>query len=708
MVPTDSRVKGVDASRRQQGVHPWYAPSPLGGWWLVLWAAVLAAPPVVQGQPEPGDVFREYLWLAPAGRQTVLDPGSWRGFPDNPVNRVVLDDLDNALRAEMYLELWGGHPGTSNKRVRFNGGDWIRLPEPAGIPGEAGRGGLAPECYQYYSYTTVPVPLTALQQGQNSFEFTTDGQVCFDFGWGQWIAYGVVLRVYYGEGKDHPRGRLVRPLSGEAVGGRVLLKAAVEAGGRSVEQVDFIGRYEDFDYEGNGRYRQWHYTYRLGWIRHHLGSAVEAPYSATWATDWVPDQEEPIELAVRLRDDSGLYYMAPEVVSVRLQRAGRSTRLYKPYDIPGNWQSRQHRRHACKVYVGDDLRRARGARLVLATWNGRHGVVGLNGELVADRVGQDHRYGFDTFDIPLERLRFGLNRPYSESGTEEHGIEVMWPGIALLVQYEGEREPAPVDWMVWDDGLGADWQVGVASVPSRRALVDGVSTLEVEAAGNWRLVYQAAVPRVPYGYGALRFSYRFEGGDPGAFNVFVNDRGVQLGSQRQAYVKRVDGRVVEFVPAEGLRLEAANPSWQTVEVPLELLETGGAVEWLGFTGETRGTFYLGPVSFVPRRDLLSTQVPEGGIGLPQTSGLEQNYPNPFNGATTVPFFLARAGRVELAVFNLLGQRLVRLVDGPVEAGRHALVWDGRNAAGRMLASGLYLYRLQVGEQVETRSLVLVR
>ncbi|NKB72734.1 MAG: T9SS type A sorting domain-containing protein [Candidatus Latescibacteria bacterium] len=677
-----------------------------GGWVLIAWVA-LGSFTAVGAQPEPGDIFREYLWLAPAGRQTILDPNSWRGFPENPVNHLVLDDLAGALRVEMYLELWGGHPGTTNKRVRFNDGEWIQIPEPAGIPGTAGRGELAAECYQYYSYTTVPIPLATLQQGENSFQFNTDGQVCFDFGWGQWIAYGVVLRVYYGAGKEHPNGHLTHPLAGTAVGDTVHLEAHVETGGRPVEQVDFIGRYEDFDYEGNGQYRQWHYTYRLGKIQNHLGSATAPPYSATWTTQWVPDQDEPVELALRLRDDSGLYYMAPETVQVQLQRQGRSTRLYKPYDIPGNWQSRSHKRHACKVYIGDDLSLARGARLVLASWNGRHGVVGLNEEILASGVGQDHRYGLDAIDVPLELLRFGLNRPYSESGTEEHGIEVMWPGIALLVQYEGDPEVVAEDWVVWDGGPGSGWQDGIASVASRPTRVDGVAALEVEAQGRWRLVYRAAVPQVPYGYGALRFAYRFEGGDPGDFDIFVNDRGVQLARQRQAFIRRVEGRSVEFVPTQQSRLEANKSGWQVVDVPLPLLETSGAVEWLGFSGETTGTFYLGPVSFVVR-SAASTQVVNEGTGLPQGSELGQNFPNPFNSGTTIPFYLGQPDHVELTVFNLLGQRLLQLADGPLAAGAHALAWDGRDAAGRAIASGLYLYRLRVGEGVQTRRLVLAR
>jgi len=64
--------------------------------------------------------------------------------------------------------------------------------------------------------------------------------------------------------------------------------------------------------------------------------------------------------------------------------------------------------------------------------------------------------------------------------------------------------------------------------------------------------------------------------------------------------------------------------------------------------------------------------------------------------------------VDLVIYNLAGQEVATLVDGPRESGVYTLRWDGRDDAGRELASGIYLYRLQAGEQVETRKLLLLR
>ncbi len=68
----------------------------------------------------------------------------------------------------------------------------------------------------------------------------------------------------------------------------------------------------------------------------------------------------------------------------------------------------------------------------------------------------------------------------------------------------------------------------------------------------------------------------------------------------------------------------------------------------------------------------------------------RSYPNPFNAETIVQFELPQGGPIELDVYNVLGQRIRRLVQNDLPAGRHSVRWDGRDAAGRNAASGMYL------------------
>jgi len=95
--------------------------------------------------------------------------------------------------------------------------------------------------------------------------------------------------------------------------------------------------------------------------------------------------------------------------------------------------------------------------------------------------------------------------------------------------------------------------------------------------------------------------------------------------------------------------------------------------------------------------------------LPQSFALSQNYPNPFNPETTIRFDLPRSGEIDLAVYNLAGQKVATLALGVREAGAYTLRWDGRDDDGTELASGVYLYRLRGGGgAVETRKLLLLR
>jgi len=88
--------------------------------------------------------------------------------------------------------------------------------------------------------------------------------------------------------------------------------------------------------------------------------------------------------------------------------------------------------------------------------------------------------------------------------------------------------------------------------------------------------------------------------------------------------------------------------------------------------------------------------------------LAPNVPNPFNPTTRLEFELPAAGHVELSVVDVAGRHVTTLVDGPRAAGRHATVWDGRNAAGRPMASGVYVVQLHSGDRMEMRRIVLVR
>ncbi|HOP07527.1 MAG TPA: T9SS type A sorting domain-containing protein [candidate division Zixibacteria bacterium] len=94
--------------------------------------------------------------------------------------------------------------------------------------------------------------------------------------------------------------------------------------------------------------------------------------------------------------------------------------------------------------------------------------------------------------------------------------------------------------------------------------------------------------------------------------------------------------------------------------------------------------------------------------LPNLTLLPQNYPNPFNPRTTIQFVLREGGPVNLTLYNLAGQRVATLIDGPMTIGRHEVEWDGRLPDGREAASGIYLYRLTTETGSIARKMLLLR
>jgi hypothetical protein len=94
--------------------------------------------------------------------------------------------------------------------------------------------------------------------------------------------------------------------------------------------------------------------------------------------------------------------------------------------------------------------------------------------------------------------------------------------------------------------------------------------------------------------------------------------------------------------------------------------------------------------------------------LPDQYRLCQNYPNPFNPKTSIMFDLPRQSQVTISVYNLLGQRVKTLVEDNLPAGHHTVSWDGTDYLKNPVSSGIYFYRFQAGDYIESRKLLLLK
>jgi len=90
--------------------------------------------------------------------------------------------------------------------------------------------------------------------------------------------------------------------------------------------------------------------------------------------------------------------------------------------------------------------------------------------------------------------------------------------------------------------------------------------------------------------------------------------------------------------------------------------------------------------------------------------LAQNVTNPFNPATTISYSVPEGAseRITLKVYDLRGRLVRTLVEGIRGAGTYSVYWDGTDESGRQVSSGVYLYRMQAGEFIQSRKMVLLK
>jgi hypothetical protein len=110
-----------------------------------------------------------------------------------------------------------------------------------------------------------------------------------------------------------------------------------------------------------------------------------------------------------------------------------------------------------------------------------------------------------------------------------------------------------------------------------------------------------------------------------------------------------------------------------------------------------------PARYTAWKNDAATEVETLVGGVPETYSLEQNYPNPFNPSTQIEFALPKASVVKLEVYNLLGQKVATLLNELKDAGSHKVSFEARN-----LATGVYIYRLNAGDQVLAKKMMLMK
>jgi hypothetical protein len=107
-------------------------------------------------------------------------------------------------------------------------------------------------------------------------------------------------------------------------------------------------------------------------------------------------------------------------------------------------------------------------------------------------------------------------------------------------------------------------------------------------------------------------------------------------------------------------------------------------------------------------DSVATGIDANGPVIPIDFSILRNYPNPFNNYTNIEFIVMEKTDVELAVYDLLGRRIVTLFKGEKDPGKHLICWNGLDALNNKVASGIYYLRLSAGMRSRVNKMLLLK
>jgi len=350
------------------------------------------------------------------------------------------------------------------------------------------------------------------------------------------------------------------------------------------------------------------------------------------------------------------------------------------------------------------------------------GPVRLTADLSA--FGGPARLPLEAIDEDTYRLAALLKTTELTTGSYQIAVRIEQEirGTVRGFDFFKQIDLLPDDLSVYNEALANRWQLigdGGAQIldelnTTDRPVFHGQHATSVYAEPAnfytpWTVNFLPAQPLERLGFAGVRFAFH-----PGDAVL----------PQFATLVLYIDALGVDLIrDPERFHIDFENRDWQVLEIPFEafnqsnfygpgLRDQVDVIDQLRIEGNVTGTFHLDDVRLVTR----IPSVPLGPTAVlqahsdtePAHFALDQNHPNPFNSGTAIRFALPQAAQVELTLYNLAGQQVTRLLRGQRPAGRYTLTWDGLNAAGETLATGVYIYRLRAGNLVQSRKLLLLR
>lgn len=415
---------------------------------LLLSVCLLISISVFAQQPE-GQFWRTYWYQRGAefanpgfdtrfqvnSPETVLHPefGQRIEARENGMMLIPInEDLRLINRTELYLEMWGGNPGTANKRLMINGRSTYPIQEV---------GTFNKNCT--HQYPTLYVQPTDLVNGYNALQFACDrGQSL----WGNFIVDNAALRIELR--RNHPdlqKAGLMgfnALIKAEAVAGkaetiRLLMSSSDD---NQIAAVDYQGFYYDYDENGDTATFGWHGMSKDKQPVAIIGTATQFPFAVTWDTSMLPEQQEmAVRATIHFKNKPELTYMTPVIGGLGATKP-KNTRvtLYSSRDLPVPFLSRANLKKSCTIDLDIDPTRIEKAELNIVVRDGGAGsgknYFTLNGQPLNVAGNSKQEVIFSKIPLDPKILKRGKNQLDVISETENHGLEILLPGPALMIR----------------------------------------------------------------------------------------------------------------------------------------------------------------------------------------------------------------------------------------------------------------------------------
>ncbi len=331
-------------------------------------------------------------------------------------------------------------------------------------------------------------------------------------------------------------------------------------------------------------------------------------------------------------------------------------------------------------------------------------------DIVADNAGGvivswcDYR-GADP-DIFVQRINATGIRSWQPDGVALCSL----PGNQLLPRIAPDREGGAI--VTWQDQRDADW-----NIYAQRVTEEGSVLWDEEGLLVCNAPYEQLSPVIaPDGsVGAVMPWEDTRNGETDIYAQRIDSRGHIVREVLTRYSARLEGH--DIVVNWRMSGEKSNPHFFVLRAPsiygpyrpllVDVVHKGNSYSFVDETCR-EGEGYIYRVELLASNDrklLFQTSV----IIIPKKERVSSwNSPNPCNPSTTIYYTLPNNTHVKLDVFDVAGRKIASLVDEPQGPGEHRVVWDGRDGNGVPLTSGIYFYRIAMGESVLGKKIILVR